>query len=439
MRRSEAAARLQSLRETPRESDSQFSDLLVGLRNAGWLQLPSDKRQTDQLSVSLQSALVNVAILRSAGDATPADFAELDAAVQSLADAEQAIDRLSKEEVARKRDDARARQGLQQVTKRIGAIDALAPIVGAGVRDLYRERQSLERQLSERTPFLAEAEAAVGSLPSEQTLRRKMLSKAVAEWTEAVGAAEERIDAAKRALAAFELTQNLMSSLRQRLRSSAQEIIRHTGDTTHCPLCQATYSEAELDRRFEQVTQGFVTGESDRLRSELQTAETLHQQGVSELTALRALERYVQADPTKTSLDATIHLVTRARELVVALVSELNAVRDALRVQEEKGWTFERLSELASTAEIAESELSSDAIEGARAVIRDEQKRLLDAVNRLEAQAQEAGARTAEIGITYGLSNPTVTEVARVVAERRRAAEDRRRAVASTSRSVEPS
>ena len=174
LRRSEAAVRLQSLRETPRESDSQFSDLLVGLRNAGWLQLPSDKRQTDQLSASLQSALVNVAILRSAGDATPADFAELEAAVQSLADAEQAIDRLSKEEVARKRDDARARQGLQQVTKRIGAIDALAPIVGVGVRDLYRERQSLERQLSERTPFLAEAEAAVGSLPSEQTLRRKM-------------------------------------------------------------------------------------------------------------------------------------------------------------------------------------------------------------------------------------------------------------------------
>ena len=132
-----------------------------------------------------------------------------------------------------------------------------------------------------------------------------------------------------------------------------------------------------------------------------------------ELTALRALERYVQTDPTKTSLEATIRLVTRARELVVALVSELSAVRDALRVQEEKGWTFERLIELASTAEIAESELSSDGIEGARAVIRDEQKRLLGDVNRLEAQAQEAGARTAEIGITYGLSNPTVTEVSR--------------------------
>ena len=430
-RRSEAAARLRLLREAPRESDSLFSDLLVGLRNAEWLQLPSDKRQTDQLSASLQTALVNVAILRSAGHALPADFAELDTAVQSLADAERAIDRLSKEEVARKRDDARARQGLQQVTKRIEAIDALAPIVGAGVSELHRERQSLEWQLGERTAFLAEAEAAVGSLPSEKTLRRKMLSKVVVEWTEAVGAADERIDAAKRALAAFELTQNLLNSLRQRLRSSAQEIIRHTGDTTHCPLCEAEYSEAELDKRFEQVTQGFVTGESDRLRSELQTAETLHQQRVSELAALRALERYIQADPAKTSLDATIRLVTRGRELVVGLVSKLNAVRDALGVQEEKGWTFERLIELASTAEIAESEISSDGIEGTRVVVRDEQKRLLDATNRLEAQAQEARARMAEIGGAYGLSNPTVAEVARVVSERRSAAEDRRRAIAA--------
>ena len=430
-RRSEADTRVQSLRAAPRESDSLFSDLLVGLRNAGWLQLPSDKRQTDRLSAALQSALVSVAILRAAGDATPADFAQLGAAVQSLADSERVIDRLSKEEVARKRDDARARQSLRQVTERMEAIDALAPIVRADVRNIYRQRESMERQLSERTALLAEAEVAIGSLPSERSLRRKMLSKAVAEWTEAVGMADERIDAAKRTLATFERTQNVLSSLRQRLRSSAQEIIRHTGDTTHCPLCQAEYSEAVLDKRIEQVTQGFVTGESDRLRSEVQTAETLHQQRVSELTALRVLGRYVQADPTKTSLDATIRLVTRARERVVGLVGELNAIRDTLRVQKEKGWTFERLIELASTAEIAESEISSDGIEGVRAAIRDEQRRLLGTVNRLEAQAREARTRTAEIGITYGLGDPTVAEVARVVSERRKAAEDRRRAVAA--------
>ena len=37
----------------------------------------------------------------------------------------------------------------------------------------------------------------------------------------------------------------------------------------------------------------------------------------------------------------------------------------------------------------------------------------------------------AEIGGAYGLSNPTVAEMARVVSERRSAAEDRRRAIAA--------
>ena len=428
-RRSEAAARLQLLRETPRESDSLFSDLLIGLRNAQWLQLPSDKRHTAQLSASLQSALANVAILRKAGVPIPADVTELDAAVRGLAAAERAIDRLAKEEVARNLDDVRTRHDLQQVAKRIEAIDGLAPIVRAGVINLYRERQSLERQLGEQTPYLSEAEAAVDSLPFDDTLRRKMLSTAIAESTEAAGRAEKRIGAAKRELAAFELNQTRLSSLRQRLRSSARDIVRHTGDERHCPLCQAQYSEAELDKRLEQLTEELVTGESDRLRAELQTAEILHQQRLSELTALRALERYVQAEPTKTSLDAAISRVTRARELVAALVSKLSAVRDALRGHEEKGWTLERLIELASTAGIAESEISLGGVEAAHAALRDEQKRLLEAVNRLEGEAHDALERAAEIGVAYGLSRPTVADVARVVSEHRSAAEERRRAI----------
>ena len=430
-RRSEAAARLQLLREAPRESDSLFRDLLVGLRNAAWLQVPSDKHQTDQLSASLQSALANVTILKAAGDAIPADVAELDAAVQSLVHAERAVERLAKEEVACKRDGARARYSLQQVTKRLEASDALAPIVGAGVSALYRERQALEQQVGERTAFLAEAEAAVGRVPSEQTFRRQTLSRAVAESTEAVGAADERSAAATMALAALEGSQTRLSSLRQRLRASAQEIIRHTADAKRCPLCQAEYSEAELEKLLEQLTQELVTGESERLRSELQTAETLHQQRMSELTALRAVERYVQVERTTTSVDAAIAHVTRARERVGALVSELGAVRDALRLQEEKGWTVERLIELASTAGIAEAEISSNGIGVARAESRDEQRRLLDAANRLEAQAQDVLERGAEIGVSYGLSHPTVAEVARVVSDRRRAAEDTRRASAA--------
>ena len=276
--------------------------------------------------------------------------------------------------------------------------------------------------------FLSDAEVAAGSVSSDEALRRKMLSTVLTESEEAVGRASERINKAKGKVAAFELDQTHLNSLRQRLRSSAYEVIRHTGDEGRCPLCQAEYSEGELHRRLEQLTQELVTGESDRLRAELETAETYYQQRVSELAALRVLERYVQADPTMTSLDATISRVTETREVVAALDAKLNAVREALRAHEEKGWSVERLSELTAMAGIAESDVSLDEIEATSAALRVEQKDLLDTVSRLEDEAHGALERAAEIGVEYGLSSPSVTEVARVVSERRSAAERRRRA-----------
>ena len=435
-RRLDAAERLQVLRDAPQESDTLFSELLVGLRNAGWLEPPSGKFQLDGLGVALQSALVSIGTLGVDTDAILGDFTGLEAEVDFLAEAEGEIEDLSEKEIARNRDSARARQALRQVTRRMEAVDALVPIVGAGVNEFDRRRQSLERELSERASLLAEAESAVGGLPAEETTRRLMLSEALAEGTSAVDAADAGLEVAKAALAEFETAQNHLTSLRQRLRASAQEIVLVTGDTTHCPLCLAEYSSAELDRLFEQVVQGFETEESDRLRSDLQAAETLHQRRISTLSALQALERFVEGD-SETSVEAAIRLLSEARERAGAVASELDGVRKALRAQEDKGWTVERLFELASIAEVSELQISADGVETARALIQDEQARLLEAVNQLEADAQQAKTGIAEIGGKLGLSDPTITELARVVSERKTAAEARRRAIAELRKYVD--
>jgi len=434
--RTGAAERLSLLREAPQESDSLFIDLVAGLRDAGWLEVPSDKRQSDHLAESIQSALVNLAILNSVGHTDITDSVELDAELQKLVEAKECIDRLSAEEQKRKRDDARSRRQLKQVTQRLKAFEALAQLIGTGVNELHSKRQSLQRQLNQHTVMLADAEAAVHNLPSETGLRQKMLASVALEWTEFVQAAKEKLAEAKNAMKELELTQNVLSSLRQRLRSTAQEIIQHTGNATHCPLCQAEYSEAVLRDRLEHLTRGLVAAESDSLQSELRAAESLHEQRLSELTALRALEHYLQsdsvrADSAKTSLGATIRRVTNATEHVAGLLAELNSVENTLQAHEEKGQTFQRLTELASRAGIVGVEVSSDELESARAGAHDEQKRLIESINSLETQAQEAAAQTTEIGITYGLDNPTVSELAQTISERKKAAEDQRRAIAA--------
>ena len=427
-RHSEAVARLQSLREAPQESDSVFSDVLVGLRNPQWLELPSDKHKTDQLSASLQAALANVTILREAGHGIAPDVTELDTTLRRLGTVGHAIDGLAKEAAARQSHHLHAKRALQAVSRRLDAINALAPIVGAGVHKLHRERQMLERRLGERRADLAEAEAAVGRLPSDKALRRGPLSVVMSNATETARRADERLGATQRELASFERNQTRLSSLRQALRSSAHEIMRHTADERRCPLCQAEYSEAELHRRLKLLSSEPVTSESDRLRNELQTADGLRQQRLSELTALRSLERYIRADPGTATLDEAISSVSRASEEVATWTSELSAVQEALREHEEEGWTFERLVELASTAGIADTEFSLDGIEGTRAPLREEQKRAHEAITRLEGDAQRALERAAEIGVAYDLSHPTIAELSRVVSERSSAVEERRRA-----------
>lgn len=428
-RRSDAAARILIHRNAPQESGPLFSDFLVALEGAGWRQMPTDKNQAERLGAAIQSALVNVAVLKTAGAAVPMSLAELDATIKTLSNAARAIDRLSKEEIERKRNEAQVKHQLQQIVKRIEAADALAPLVSAGVSELHRRRQALERQLGGRTSALAEAEAAVAMVRADKAHRRTMLSRAVADCSEAVRTATGRIEAAKKALAALERTQTIVSSLRQRLRSSAQEIIQHTGDRTHCPLCRAEYSEAELGQRFEDAARGLVTEESDRVRSELQGAEARHQERISELTALRTLEQYVTGEPAKTSIDAAIRLVATEREQLTSVTSELDAVRSALRVHEDKGWTFDRLIQLAAAAGVADAEISPEGIDALLLTIRDEQKRLLEALKAQEVDAQSARATLTEIGITYGIEKPSAAELARTVSERQRVCEDRRRAI----------
>jgi DNA repair protein SbcC/Rad50 len=429
-RRSDAVARIQLLRDAPRESDTLFSDLLVAVRDAGWRQIPTEKRHAESLSALVQSALVAVALLRTE-DGETTELVELDATIEGLAETERTIERFAEEEAVRKRDDAQAKLQLQQLSARLEALDLLGPLVAAGVTELRRRQHELERQLGESTPSLAEAATAATSAPSDHVHRQKTLAQAVVEWTQAVRVAHERVHTVKNAVTAFELAQNVLSSLRQRLRSNAQEIIEHTGDTTHCPLCRAQYSEAELANRFDLVTRDLVTDESDRLRSELREAEALRQELVSKHAALLTLERYVPADPAGTSLDAAIRFVNSRRAEVAAMASELEAVRSALRVHEEAGWTTGRFIQLASTARVADSELSSDGIDAARARIREEQKRLVEAASKVDADIRSARARLAEIGGTYGLEEPSASELMGVVSERKRLSGDRRRAISA--------
>jgi hypothetical protein len=64
-RRAQSAARLHELRGIPRESDQLFVDLLRYLDSVGWRSRPTAKGEANNVSVLLQTAIVNLGVLRS--------------------------------------------------------------------------------------------------------------------------------------------------------------------------------------------------------------------------------------------------------------------------------------------------------------------------------------------------------------------------------------
>ena len=167
-RRAQSAARLHELREIPRESDQLFVDLLRYLDSVGWRSRPTAKGGTNNVSALLQTAIVNLGVLRSQDTTTMVDIDSIDSAAASLAELEHTVAGLAATDRTQREERARTTARLNELTKRMEAMDMMAGIVAAGVAELHAKQEVLERQMSEIQATLSEAELAVTGLPSDK-------------------------------------------------------------------------------------------------------------------------------------------------------------------------------------------------------------------------------------------------------------------------------
>jgi DNA repair exonuclease SbcCD ATPase subunit len=423
-RRSNAAERLRILREAPRDSEALFADLVAALRRIGWSKLPTDRQQGAQVSELIQAALGSISVLKSSAAASRAE--DLDIAIEALGAAEMSIKQWLDEDALRTRESAAGRRRLQKLSARVEALDALVPLIASRVSEIAKTRATLEMQLSQQMGSLAEAEEAVARLPSDVD-QEQALSDLIATWIDQVRIVSARIDSSKKALSAFERAQSTLSTLHQSLRSSAQEIMHHTGDATHCPLCRAEYAQSELRARIEQLVQGVLTKESDRLRSDVQGALKLHQEIASELAALRTLEG-LSAPGSEITLEAMLATVENKREQVSRWSSELETARSSLLALENQGYSVEQLTKLASAAGISTSEIAQQQIESLLPSLREEKSREAKKLFSLETAAQDAKIRLNAIATRYGVGEMSAADLARLISERKQLFEGFRRA-----------
>jgi AAA domain len=149
-RRTQSAERLRQLQDTPRESDQLFVDLLQHLNSVGWKQ-PRDKDDVNSISGSLQTAIVNIGVLRSHGTTSVDEIDSIDSEVVLLTDVERTVVGLANAEASHRAERARVNERLSDLNRRMEAMDAYCPLLPLGSLRLTRgTKHSKERQASWR-------------------------------------------------------------------------------------------------------------------------------------------------------------------------------------------------------------------------------------------------------------------------------------------------
>lgn len=425
-RRQQSVQRLQQLRDAPRESDQLFVDLLRVLDSIGWKQKPTASKAVADVSTSLGAAIASLGVLRTIPDL--GDFQSIDSAASELAGVEEAVGALVAAATAQREERARSTARLSGVTKRIEAIDAVIPMVAVGIAQLHQRRESLEKTVSAIEATLPEAETAVATLPSDPAFRRQSLSKALRDRTEAIKQADKAIDQTRGALALLERNQSILVSLQQRLRASARELMEHTHDSTHCPLCRAEYAAAELEKRLNDAVRGAVSDESDSLRAQLHDTEAVRERSASEHRALEILQRYSRHDDAKATVESAVRAVVAGREALAPGQVELTSTRTTLESHGSKGWTVTRLAEL-SIATGLEQPLTVESLEAARAIARTEQQQIVEEIEKIDTNLAKTRAQLSEVGARFGINETTGADVLKAVSLHKRTADERREAI----------
>lgn len=400
-RRLDSLARIEALHKVPHESDHLYGELTASLAGLGWIHPPEGKTDTTELGDALQGALTNVRLLQTTSGSLPRTRDELDAVETRLEEAVSRLQQVSERESQLRVDVAAIRTRLPLLERKLEDLDQMSAIVRSGVMAKSIERDSLQQRLAEVSTGLTEAEASIAELPEELDRRQTTLAKAITEWVDQLDQATSRFEQVRQELAALERVQAVVTTELQRLRSAALELMQHTGNETHCPLCRSEFAEHELRLRIDETTQDVGSTESDRLRSEMQEAESARSRRASELVALRALQSFAHGEHDA-AVTSVVETIAGTRDQVAELGTELSVVARALQAQEEMGWSVSRFTELAAATGLSDVPPSLKSLEEARRATTAEQEALVASLSALDSEQLALATETRELAVATG-------------------------------------
>ena len=150
-RRLDAATRLQQMRSAPQESDQLFAELNRSLTRVGWTTTPSTKADTDALSGALQTSLVNIGVLKTAGSDLPRESEQLAVQREHLSGVELLLKQIQDRRRELDATDAEINQRMRVIDAQAKALDELIPMLDAGLDEIAKELDTKRQRVTSMT------------------------------------------------------------------------------------------------------------------------------------------------------------------------------------------------------------------------------------------------------------------------------------------------
>lgn len=329
---SEGRARLDALNKAPQTSDALYADLRETLSKWGWKSLPATKQGAADLSAPLQASVVAARQLaRGASHGASTDSAILTerraGLERALTEAEKLCESIKNLMLSR----TPAHQLEAALQSRQSSIEALLRYISAGLTEKSSQLVMLRARVDSVGARLAALGEALVDLGEMRDLNMRLdearlaADDAVRQWDMAVG---ERTAAVK----VLETTMVSVNVLRQRLLSTATELLVKVTDPDHCPVCRTQFKAGQLKLRMSLAAEDGGSESLAEAQAVLSEATGKLDQARILQAALKALATFVapkvemsirQAQRTVDEARATLEQDRRVIEKLERVIAQL--------------------------------------------------------------------------------------------------------------------
>lgn len=352
--RQAAQGRVDALKSAPKLSDSLFLELLAALTQSGWLQPPEEKGGITSLRGNLQEAISATELLRYSSvnilHSDPQSALQLLANLNEEAGKATALDEHAK---AAKREHTKAQRAAQAAAERIAATEALLPYARTLFSQLVRELGDRQDDVRTRGARLSVVASKVNESAVEHLMEQQLL-EAISFTEMHTEVLQRQLMTAQSSLQALEKTQSSLTVLRQRLLSTAQDILQRVPNPNHCPLCHSQFESGQLLVRIMTDVEGDTSEQASLLQTAISEAdEALTKARVAQST-LEPLRDFLGERVQTMTVRQAFNDINQERALFERDRKSLEATQSQIQQLQADGLTSEDLSNRLLTAGLAE-------------------------------------------------------------------------------------